>query len=190
MLERILQWDRETLIYLNSLGIEEYDHFWSTVTNIYTWIPLFLFFFVLIFWKYKRREAIFVTLTVLALIGFILVATDVTKGFFERIRPNNDEEVNQLIRILHHPSTFSFFSGHSASSFSITTLIVLFLRKRVKWCWVFYIWPLLFALSRIYVGVHYPGDIIVGALVGAGSAFLFYNLYTRIIVPYLGLAHP
>lgn len=190
MLERILQWDRETLIYLNSLGIEEYDHFWSTVTNIYTWIPLFLFFFVLIFWKYKRREAIFVTLTVLALIGFILVATDVTKGFFERIRPNNDEEVNQLIRILHHPSTFSFFSGHSASSFSITTLIVLFLRKRVRWCWVFYIWPLLFALSRIYVGVHYPGDIIVGALVGAGSAFLFYNLYTRIIVPYLGLTHP
>ncbi|MBD0779852.1 phosphatase PAP2 family protein [Maribacter sp. ANRC-HE7] len=190
MLERILQWDRETLIYLNSLGIEEYDHFWSTITNIYTWIPLFLFFFVLIFWKYKRREALFVTLTVLALIGFILIATDVTKGFFERIRPNNDAEVNQLIRILHRPSTFSFFSGHSASSFSITTLIVLFLRKRVKWCWVFYIWPLLFALSRIYVGVHYPGDIIVGALVGAGSAFLFYSIYVRIIVPYLGLTHP
>jgi undecaprenyl-diphosphatase len=44
MLDKILQWDRETLIYLNSLGIEEYDLFWSTVTNIYTWIPLFLFF--------------------------------------------------------------------------------------------------------------------------------------------------
>lgn len=190
MLERILQWDRETLIYLNSLGIEEYDHFWSTITNIYTWIPLFLFFFVLIFWKYKQKEAIYVTLTVLALIAFILVATDVTKGIFARIRPNNDADVNLFIRVLHNPSSFSFFSGHAASSFSITTLIVLFLRKRVKWCWVFYIWPLLFALSRIYVGVHYPVDIIVGAFVGAGSAFLFYYLYIRIIVPYKGLTHP
>lgn len=190
MLERILQWDRETLIYLNSLGIEEYDLFWSTVTNIYTWIPLYLFFFVLIFWKYPRKEAIYVTLTVWALIGFILLATDLTKGSFGRLRPNNDADVNLLIRVLHNPSSFSFFSGHAASSFSITTLIVLFLRKKVKWSWLFYIWPLLFALSRIYVGVHYPVDIIVGTLIGILSAFAFYTLYKRVIVPYLGLTHP
>jgi undecaprenyl-diphosphatase len=190
MLEKILQWDRETLIYLNSLGIEEYDYFWSMVTNIYTWIPLFLFFFVLIFWKFPRKEAIYVTLTVLALIGFILLATDLTKGFIGRLRPNNDTDINSLIRILHNPSSFSFFSGHAASSFSITTIIVLFLRKKVKWSFVFYIWPLLFALSRIYVGVHYPVDIIVGALIGILSAFVFYNLYKRVIAPYLGLTHP
>ena len=190
MLERILQWDRETLIYLNSLGIEEYDLFWSTVTNIYTWIPLFLFFFLLIFWKYPRKEAIYVTLTVISLIVFILVATDLTKGFFERLRPNNNAEINSIIRVLKNPASFSFFSGHAAGSFSITTLIVLFLRKKVKWCWIFYIWPLLFALSRIYVGVHYPVDIIVGAIFGLLAAFAFYNLYKRVIVPYLGLAHP
>ena len=190
MLERILQWDRETLIYLNSLGIEEYDIFWSTVTNIYTWIPLFLFFFLLIFWKYPRKEAIYVTLTVLALIAFILLATDLTKVFFGRLRPNNDADVNLLIRVLHNPSSFSFFSGHAASSFSITTIIVLFLRKKIKWSWLFYVWPLLFALSRIYVGVHYPVDIIVGTLIGVLSAFAFYNLYSRVIVPYLGLTHP
>ncbi len=111
MLERILQWDRETLIYLNSLGIEEYDLFWSTVTNIYTWIPLFLFFFLLIFWKYPRKEAIYITLTVISLIVFILVATDLTKGFFERPRPNNNTEINSIIRVLKNPSSFSFFSG-------------------------------------------------------------------------------
>lgn len=190
MLEKLLQWDRETLIYLNSLGIEEYDLFWSTVTNIYTWIPLFLFFFVLIFWKFPRREAIYTTLTVLLLIGFVLLATDLTKGLIGRLRPNNDEDVNLLIRVLHNPSSFSFFSGHASSSFSITTLIVLFLRKKVKWSIIFYIWPLLFALSRIYVGVHYPIDIMVGAVFGVLSAFAFYNLYKGVIVPYLGLARP
>ncbi|MDE3743897.1 phosphatase PAP2 family protein [Maribacter polysaccharolyticus] len=190
MLERILQWDRDALVFINGLGIERYDHFWLTVTNIYTWVPLFMFFFVLIFWKYKRKEAIYVTLTVVALIGFILMATDLTKGYFARLRPNNDEAVRIMLRIVHDPSTFSFFSGHAASSFSITSIIVLFLYKRVKWCWVFYIWPLLFALSRMYLGVHYPSDIIVGALVGILTAFAFYNLYQRIIVPYLGLTRP
>lgn len=190
MLDKILQWDRDTFIYLNNLGIEEYDLFWSTVTNIYTWVPLFLFFFLLIFWKNPRKEAIYQTLTVIFLIFFILVATDLTKEFFERLRPNNNSEINSIIRVLKNPSSFSFFSGHAASSFSITTLIVLFLRKKVKWCYVFYFWPLLFALSRIYVGVHYPVDIIVGAFVGVSSAFASYNLYSRVIVPYLGLTHP
>jgi undecaprenyl-diphosphatase len=190
MLERMLQWDRETLIYLNSLGIEDYDWFWSTVTNIYTWIPLFIFFFLLIFWKYPKKEAIYVALTVIALIAFILIATDLTKGFFERLRPNNNAEISSLIRVLKNPESFSFFSGHAASSFSITTLLVLFLRRKVKWCWIFYIWPLVFALSRIYVGVHYPLDILVGTIVGLLSAFAFYVLYKRVIVPYLGLVHP
>jgi undecaprenyl-diphosphatase len=61
----------------------------------------------------------------------------------------------------------------------------LFLSKHVKWAAIFFIWPLLFAMSRIYVGVHFPIDLIVGALVGAFSAWLFYRLYQRIILPYL-----
>lgn len=190
MLDKILQWDRDTLIYLNSLGFEEYDLLWATITNIYTWIPLFLFFFVLVFWKFPRREAIYVTLTIISLVVFILVATDLTKEFFGRLRPNNNSDINSMIRVLKNPSTFSFFSGHASSSFSITTVLTLFLRRRFKWVWLFYLWPLLFALSRIYVGVHYPVDIIVGAIVGVITAFAFYNLYTRIIAPYLKLSHP
>ncbi|SDM91322.1 phosphatase PAP2 family protein [Kriegella aquimaris] len=190
MLEKILQWDRDAFIYLNNLGIEDYDLFWSTVTNISSWIPLFVFFFVIIFLKYPKKEAIYVTLTVVALVFFITFATDVTKGYVARLRPNNNEEINTLIRILKSPTSYSFFSGHAASSFSITTLMVLFLRKRFTWSWAFYIWPLLFASSRIYVGVHYPVDILVGASVGVLSAFLFYGLYVRLIAPYLGLSHP
>ncbi|WP_422083892.1 phosphatase PAP2 family protein [Ulvibacterium sp.] len=190
MLEKILQWDRDTFIYLNNLGIEEYDFFWSTVTNISTWIPLFILFFIIIYRKYPKREALFVSLTIIALVFFITTATDMTKEYVARLRPNNDSQVNTLIRILKTPTTYSFFSGHASSSFSVTTLVVLFLHKRFKWCWFFYVWPLLFAASRIYVGVHYPVDIIVGALVGVLSAFLFYTMYVRLIVPYLRLSRP
>jgi len=190
MLEKVLEWDRDTFVYLNNLGIEEYDLFWTTITNFPTWIPLFILFIVLIFLKYPKKEAFFVLLTIVLMIVFVGVATDLTKNYVARLRPNNAEEINALIRILKNPNTYSFFSGHAASSFSITTIVVLFLRRRFKWTWVFYLWPLLFASSRIFVGVHYPVDIFVGTLVGVTCAIIFYKVYAKFIAPYRGLSHP
>lgn len=190
MLDRLLQWDRETFLYLNSLGIEDYDSFWSVATSINTWIPLFLLFLILVIAKFPKKEASFISTTVLLLLGFVLLMMNLTKDFVERLRPNNDAEINTIIRILKSPEGYSFFSGHAATSFAITTLIVLFLRNKVRWVWIFYLWPLIFSFSRIYVGVHYPSDILVGAFFGLFSAFSFYYLYNRFIVPYLLLARP
>lgn len=190
MLNELLEWDRETFIYLNSLGIEEFDAFWSIATNISSWTPLFILFFLLLLWKNPRREAIFQGLSVVLLLLFILLLTDLTKEFVARLRPNNDESVNTLIRILRSPTGYSFYSGHAASSFSITTLVVLYLRDRLPWVWLFYLWPLIFSFSRIYVGVHYPVDIITGAVVGVFSALLFYKAYYRFIAPGLSSARP
>ncbi|MBS9463267.1 phosphatase PAP2 family protein [Flagellimonas sp. 389] len=183
MLKRILEWDRDTFIYLNNLGVENYDVFWSTVTNISTWIPLFLFFIVLLFIKFSTLEAFYKLATALCLVVFIILITNLTKVTVARLRPNNTEEINTLIRILKTPMDFSFFSGHAASSFSITVLFFLFVRTKLKWAFLFFIWPILFATSRIFVGVHYPLDILVGALVGILSAVLFYRLYNRFIAP-------
>jgi len=190
MLERLLEWDRSVFIFLNNLGIKQFYEFWSVVTEITTWIPLFIAFFLLILLKYKKREGYYRALVLLGLIAFTLIATHLTKVAFERIRPNNDTEINTLIRILKSPEGFSFFSGHAATSFAITTLVVLFLRGKIKGVYLLYIWPLLFSLSRIYVGVHYPGDIIIGALVGTLTAYFFYYFFNRFIVPYSGLSHP
>ena len=190
MFEKLLQLDRATFIYLNNFGLEDFDLFWTTITSFLTWIPLFLLFIALIFLKYPKREAFFVLLTITLLIVFISVATDLTKYYFERLRPNNVPELEGLIRVLKNPTTFSFFSGHAASSFSITTIVVLFLKRRVKWSWLFYSWPILFSVSRIFVGVHYPIDILVGCLVGILVAIAFYKMYTDFIVPYRKLSHP
>ncbi len=184
MLERLLEWDRDTFIFLNGLGIEKYDGFWTVVTQISTWIPLFILFILLLFLKFPKREAFFKLLTFLALTIFITGLTHWTKISVARLRPNNTEEINMLIRILQSPIDYSFFSGHASSSFSLTVLMFLFLRRKLKWAYLFFIWPLLFALSRIYVGVHYPIDIIVGMLVGILSGVLFYRLYQRFISPY------
>jgi len=179
MLDALLKWDRETLIYLNNLGFERYDVFWVTITNITTWIPLFVLFIALLFLKYPRKDALYKLITVLSLIVFVLVITNITKFGIARLRPNNDLEINTLIRILKSPSDYSFFSGHASSSFSITTLMVVLLWNKAKWSLLFFIWPLLFCFSRIYVGVHFPLDIIVGAIIGTLSGMLFYKLHNR-----------
>ncbi|MDX1328688.1 MAG: phosphatase PAP2 family protein [Arenibacter sp.] len=184
MLEKLLQWDRDLFIYLNSLGLEQYDLFWSVVTNFSTWIPLFLLFIYLIFKEYPKKEALWVLGTVLVTLLVVAMITGITKEIVARLRPNNTEEINTLIRILKSPTSYSFFSGHASSSFSVTTIVYLFLRHRYKWSWLFFIWPLTFVVSRVYVGVHYPLDLLVGTAVGIFFAILFYRLYQKwFVVP-------
>jgi len=184
MLDKLLTWDRETFIYLNNLGIEKYDHFWSIATNISTWIPLYLLFAYLLFFKQPKKKAFLKVASLLLMVLFVILLTVFTKEWVGRLRPSSDATLNTLIRIIKGSEGFSFFSGHAAFSFSLTTLVVLFLKKEMKWIWVLYIWPVFLAFSRIYVGVHYPIDLITGALIGILSGHLFYGIHERFIAPY------
>lgn len=175
MWEQLQQWDRTLFIYLNSLGIDQYDNFWIFVTKIEHWLPLYIVFLFLFFYAYKTRKAIIGTVLTALLFVITFGITNLVKNVVGRLRPSNVPELEGLIRVLQTPGNFSFFSGHASVSFAITTFVVLALRKRFKWVYVFYIWPVLFVMSRILVGVHYPGDILVGALVGTGIAVIFWK---------------
>lgn len=185
MLEKLLKWDRDTFIYLNNLGIEEYDQFWLTVTNFSTWIPLFLFIIFLLFFRNSRKEGAWKLLSFFSMMVILTIVIFTTKYTVARLRPSNDETLNTLIRILQNPGDYSFFSGHAASSFAITTLAILFLKKKYGWIYFMLIWPLLFSISRIYVGVHYPLDLLVGMLVGVLFAYIFYRMHQKFKAPYI-----
>lgn len=181
MFEQLKEWDRELFIYLNGLGIERLDSFWIFITQEENWIPLYLIFIILIFLAYKKKQAIIV------LIGFLcsfLVTFGVTrfiKASVARVRPNNVESLQEVIRILQEPTYYSFVSGHTSTSMAITTFMVLILRHRYKWVYIFYLWPILFATSRVYVGVHYPSDLAAGAFVGVIIAIIIYKICKKML---------
>lgn len=174
MLETFETWDSKLFIFLNNLGIEQFDSLWIFITKIESWIPLLIYFIALVFYFYGTKKGLVVFFFAAFTFTLALTLTNFTKEYFERLRPNNTEELSNLIRILQNPNSFSFFSGHASSSFGITTFLVLALRKFDKFIYLAYLWPVLFVLSRIYVGVHYPTDILVGTMVGIGIAFFMY----------------
>jgi undecaprenyl-diphosphatase len=93
-----------------------------------------------------------------------------------RLRPNNDPQIKDIIRALKHPSGYSFVSGHSTTSFAVTTFMILLLKNNFKYIKFLLIWPFLFAYSRIYCGVHFPIDITLGMFLGITIGLVFYRL--------------
>ena len=105
---------------LKSQNLLSYDKFWSLITKISTWIPLFFLFGFLLFKKYNWRGALSRVLALILLAVFITFLTDQVKDVVGRLRPNNNDAINDFIRVLRSPRDYSFFSGHASSSFSIT----------------------------------------------------------------------
>ncbi|HLS11499.1 MAG TPA: phosphatase PAP2 family protein [Flavobacteriaceae bacterium] len=179
MKDTLYRWDTELLIWVNSFGRESTDSFWLVVTEIWIWFPMFLFIVYLFFRHLSRANAVIASSFFVATGVLTLFVKAITKYSFKRLRPCNVEELAVSLRVLLCKDSFSFFSGHASFSFAIITFTVLALQKEIKWVYIFYLWPVLFALSRMITGVHYPSDIIVGAGVGIVLGILTHSIYKK-----------
>ncbi len=178
MWEKIVELDRQAFRFLNGLGIDDLNGFWLFVTEVRNWIPLYLLLVFLVIKIVPKYRNLAGAAGIFIVAFSTLYLTNIVKELFARLRPNNEPLLMDSIRILQRPENFSFWSGHSAVSFAVTTFVVLLLRnhKATKWVCLIYVWPILFAFSRIFVGVHYPADVTVGMLVGLLLGYVFYRL--------------
>ncbi|MEO5776399.1 MAG: phosphatase PAP2 family protein [Flavobacterium sp.] len=179
MLEKIIQLDKELLIFLNGLGSETFDGLWLVITKQAYWIPIFLFVFYLLQKKIDWRNFWFYILFTAVLILVCDQTCNLFKWYFHRLRPCNDETVNHIIRVVKSSSTFSFFSGHATNSMATTVFGFMILKKYYKHSYLLFLFPLIFAYSRIYLGLHFPSDILTGYVFGATFGFICYKLYWK-----------
>lgn len=177
MLEKLVELDRDVFVYLNSLGSETFDPFWEFITKQVNWIPVFAIIAYLTFKRLGWRHALLVVGMVALLIAFTDQTTNLIKNTVQRLRPGNNPEIAGVIRAIQHRRSFSFISGHASNSMAAAFFLYKVLRPYLKYMGFFFLWPLIFAYSRIYLGLHYPGDILVGYAWGIFTGWLVLKLY-------------
>ena len=184
MMENILNLDREFLIYLNNLGSNNWDLLWLTLTNKLTYFPFFLFVIYLIFKNFSIKQSLFILLSIAMLILLTDQFTNVIKDSFQRLRPCRDDTLNFLLRSIEvRCGEYGFFSAHASNSIAVSVfLFKLFSNNYTVLNYFLLLWVIVFSYSRIYLGVHYPLDIIFGLIVGFVFGILSYKIAEKLIL--------
>lgn len=181
MFDSILHTDQEILIYLNNLGSKQWDSFWMSITNQFNWIPLFLLVIFLVVKTYGWKRGGFLIVSMIVLVAFSDQFTNLIKNTTQRLRPNNDPSINYLLRTIYSPKGYSFMSGHATTSTFFTIYVLLLLKKFFKkYLFLLLLFPLVFSYSRLYLGVHFPIDVLTGISIGCLLAILYFKGITII----------
>ncbi len=187
MFEELIKYDQEVFLFLNGLGTDTWDGLWLFITNKWSSIPLYM---VLLFFSVRYlgwKGAAFM----LVLVAVMVTATDqlanLFKGGFERLRPCHSDEIFEQMRLVkkHCGGKFGYFSAHASNSFAVATFFGLLFKKELKGLPVLLLfWALLVAYSRIYIGVHFPLDVITGISIGMLLGWLFYGSFSLLQARY------
>lgn len=177
--------DSDLFLFLNSLHIDWMDKVMITITQMWVWIPLYL---LLIYWIVKQygKRCWWLFLAV----GLVVLCSDqlsahVCKPLFHRLRPCFNADFQGLIHLPKGMAggKYGFVSSHATNTFAIAAFLTGALCKNRKWIGiVLYLWAFISSYSRIYLGFHYPGDILCGALLGILIGLILWKVFQSIVV--------
>jgi undecaprenyl-diphosphatase len=183
MLETLDQIDQSVFLYFNGKYSHFSDQLWLSITNGNTWIPLYIILILLVIKKFGKES-----LWIFGGLALVVLASDqftstFMKPFFERLRPCHDPALAHFVHVAKScGGQYGFASSHAANTFGVAMFLWHALKKYYPAIWVLFVWSALVAFSRIMVGVHYPGDIIVGSIVGMGFGWIIFKITKSIYV--------
>lgn len=184
MLEQLKAWDTQLLLFFNQFHSPAFDSIMLMITRTEFWTPMFLFLVYLIFQDHKKRGWI----VLLGVAVTILMTDQITSGFmkpfFQRLRPSHEPSLQGIIHLsadangnLYFGGLYGFASGHAATTTGVACFIFLLFRRTYKWIGWIFLWAGIMSYTRIYLGVHYPGDILVGGIIGIVFAWIGFRFY-------------
>lgn len=183
--------DQDLTLAINSWNSELSDHIWEFFSNIPVWIPMYVLIVCFIFWRLGWKKGLAVIAAAALTFAFCDQFSNYIKAITERLRPLHDAYMlHNGLHVLENGGKYGFFSAHAANAFGLATctLIGLCADKKQSYkgyaAWM-YTWATLVAVSRIFVGKHYLGDVLVGILTGMAAGALFGVLSRLIIRKYI-----
>ncbi|MCB0281422.1 MAG: phosphatase PAP2 family protein [Calditrichae bacterium] len=183
MLEFLNNIDTQLFLFLNvSIANPFFDVFMPFITNKWTWVPIWLVTIIGLLWKGGKEGKWIVLIAIISVSSADLVGHRLLKKNIKRIRPCN--AIEQVHLTVKRTGSFSMPSNHAANFFALATVFSFFFRR---YRFIFFFLAALVAFSRISVGVHYPFDALVGALIGMMLAGLVIKIYLKYLKPKLQL---
>lgn len=185
------QADKLATLEINSWSSAITDPIWQIFSNIPIWVPMYVIIVAFIIQRLGWKKGLIVVAAAALTFGFCDQSSNFIKALTERLRPCHDPYmIHNGLNILESGGKFSFFSAHAANAFGLATCTTIGFRidKRLKYkgyiTWM-YIWATLVAVSRIFVGKHFLGDVIVGICIGTLAGWAFGTLAKIIIKRFL-----
>lgn len=181
-MEELIHFDRQSFLFLNGLGSPPFDNFWILMSGKWFWIPLYVIFLYILYKNFKFRNLVFI----LVFIAIGLTISDQLAGIFKsgimRLRPCHDPELIEKMRVVACGGKYGFYSSHASNSFFIATFLSILLKNKIKWFPYFmFFWASVVSYSRIYLGVHFPLDVVFASCVGFLLGGLFATLAKNVI---------
>lgn len=187
-MDSLLQLDRELLLWINGFHAPALDPVIAAATSTAFWSPLYLWFIYLLFKRLDQKA--WVALIAVALT--VLMADQITSGILKpwvgRLRPSHEPELKDLLHLLtnndgqaYRGGRFGFPSSHAANAFGVVVFLWLTLRRHISWVGSMFAVAVLISYTRLYAGVHYPSDVLVGAVIGSLCGLLGYLAYQKSI---------
>jgi len=171
--------DNAVLLFINGMHTPFLDSFMMVVSNRLIWIPLYLFLVYLIIRKYGKSSWLLIVFGILAVALSDQLASNLIKNLVMRYRPSHNLWLAPHLHFVadYMGGQYGFASSHAANTFALATFIMLIMPKYRNLTIALFCWALLVCYSRMYLGVHYPSDILGGMIVGGFSAWICYKLW-------------
>lgn len=177
--------DQDLFLWLNGMHNTVMDHIMYWVTFKFTWIPLYILLIALTIRTEKRQSWTILLSVIVAVVVADKITSGIMKPYFMRLRPCHDPELNGLLHgVGDCGGLYGFASSHASTSFALAISWYLLLKNKVRYMGWLLVWAAVYAYSRVYVGVHYPGDIVVGALIGLLTGIGTVSLHNTFIKKY------
>ncbi len=182
-MQTLIEFDRHFFTVINSRWTNGlFDAIMPYVRNQYLWGPLYLFLLVFVLFNFKKNTGWWLFFFVGTAVLTNFISSDIIKENIYRIRPCNDPTMEENLRFLvnYRPKSSSFTSSHATNHFGLAAFFYYTLKNYIgKWAWLFFAWAFIIIYAQVYVGVHYPLDVVCGALIGFLFGYLTANSFNK-----------